>query len=307
MPSIKPKRLKAGDTLSVVTPASPISKESLEKGLKHFTDAGFKVKVSPNVLVAEDYLAGPDELRATELMAAFEDPETDAVLCTRGGYGCARIMSLIDLDRIIASKKQLIGFSDITTLHVALNNRGFATIHAPMALTLSYDRVPHVYDSIFGLMQGSAEFPSEAEPGTTVVGGVAEGELVGGCMILICDTLGTPYEIDTKGKILVLEDVDEVPHRVDAMMTHLLNSGKLQQSAGVLVGEMTRSDEKFDAGIGARPWREIVSERLIRAGVPSIIDFPFGHHPKMLSLALGVRARMDADAGTLEYLEAPCD
>ena len=125
-------------------------------------------------------------------------------------------------------------------------------------------------------------------------------------MCLLTDSIGTPWGLQTEGKLLVIEDVDESPHRVDAMLTHLVNSGLAEQAAGFVIGEMTRTDERADKDIGARPWREIVQDRLAPLGKPTIIDFPFGHAKNMLSLPLGVRARLDADAGRLHYVESLC-
>src|SRR5205823_1528819 len=129
----------------------------------------------------------------------------------------------------------------------------------------------------------------------------AEGVVTGGCLCLITDSIGTPESIDTEGKIIVIEDVDEAPHRVDAMFTHLLNAGLLQKAAGLAIGEMTRTDEHADPKIGPTPWRDIVLDRVTSLGIPTVISFPFGHMKNMLSVPFGIRARLDADAGTLTY------
>jgi muramoyltetrapeptide carboxypeptidase len=126
-------------------------------------------------------------------------------------------------------------------------------------------------------------------------------------MCLLTDSIGTPEELDTDGKILVIEDVDEQPHRIDAMFTHLVNSGLAAKSAGFVIGQMTRTDEHVDEAIGGRPWRDIITERLAPLGKPMIFDFPFGHMKGMLTIALGLMARLDADAGTLTFLEPLCE
>jgi len=176
-----------------------------------------------------------------------------------------------------------------------------------MALSLSVPREPYVIASFLGVLQGHDPIPAEAPRATTLVGGVAEGDVTGGCLCLLCDSLATPDSLDASGKILLIEDVDENPHRVDAMLTHLLNADVLPRTAGIVVGEMSNTDERHDATIGGRPWREIVTERIAPLGIPAVIDYPFGHRKEMLSLPLGVRARLDADAGTLTYLESPTD
>ena len=130
--------------------------------------------------------------------------------------------------------------------------------------------------------------------------------MTGGCLCLLCDSLQTPDVLEAKGKILLIEDVDENPHRIDAMLTHLLNANLIQQAAGIVVGEMTNTDDKEDATIGKRPWKEIVDEKFGSLDIPTITGYPFGHQKNMLTLPLGIAARLDADAGTLTYLESPC-
>lgn len=303
---IKPRALRPGDTIGIVSPASGIDEERLTKGLDLIRARGFKTKLYPHVLDQHYYLAGKDEDRAKDLMDAMLDPETQAVACARGGYGCARLFPHLDLDKMAASGKMLMGFSDITTLHLALNQRGLVTFHTPMPLTLAYDREPWVYESFFSLIQGDASLPQGAKKAETLVPGTAEGEVTGGCLCLLCDSIGTPNSLETQGKILVIEDVDENPHRIDAMFTHLLNAGLLQACAGICIGEMTNTDSKEDPTMGGMPWREIVADRVQSLGIPTVINFPFGHMKTMLSLPLGIRARLDADAGTLTYLESPC-
>jgi muramoyltetrapeptide carboxypeptidase len=157
------------------------------------------------------------------------------------------------------------------------------------------------------VLKGCDPIPPEAPKGQTLTGGQAEGVVVGGCLCLICDSIGTPNAIDADGRILIIEDVDEAPHRVDAMLTHLLNANVIQKATGIVIGEMTCTDEKADEGIGGKPWLEIVTERLASLQIPTILNFPFGHNKNMLSLPLGVRAKLDADAGSLNYVETHCE
>lgn len=302
----KPKALKPGDTLGIVSPASGLTQPQLEKGLKYLHDQGYKTKIFPHALDLDGFLAGKDEDRAQDLMRAFLDPSVDAIFCSRGGYGCSRILKYLDFEVILDHPKMLIGFSDLTVLHAALIRRGLPTLHAPMALTLNTPRQPWVYDSLFEAMKGNNPIIESAPKGKTLVPGKATGQLVGGCLILIADLIGTSEQIDMAGKIVLIEDVDEMPHRIDAKLTHLINANHLQGAAGILIGEMTRTDERTDKAIGGKPWREIVKERLAPLAIPTIIDFPCGHAPQMLSLPLGLQVTMDADAGTLTYLESLC-
>ena len=207
---------------------------------------------------------------------------------------------------IAASGKMFLGYSDITTLHIALNRRGMPTVYAPMALTLSKHRNPWVIESFTEVFRGNLKTPCDAPTGETIVPGTVEGVVTGGCLILMADSIGTDEAIDATGKIVLIEDVDEAPHRVDAMLTHLLNAHILQNSAGIVVAEMTRSEERADESIGTKPWDNIVIERLKPLRKPMIINYPFGHMPNMLTLPLGIKAILNADAGTLTYTEALC-
>jgi muramoyltetrapeptide carboxypeptidase len=296
-----PPPLRPGDRIEVVSPSSPILKEKTERATSMLEAEGYRVTWGKHVFDRSDYLAGTDADRAADLMAAFQNPEVKAVYCSRGGYGCARLFPHLDLDAVAASGKMFLGFSDITTLHLALNRRGLVTYHAPMMLSFSREREGWVTESFLSALRGENPVPDSAAQGTCVVPGIARGEVTGGCLCLLADSLATPDSLDTRGKLVLIEDVDENPHRVDAMLTHLINSGHAQQAAGFIVGEMTGTDEREDASIGGRPWREIVRERLGPLGKPLVIDFPFGHCSNMLTLPLLLVATLDAGQGTLHY------
>lgn len=303
----KPQALKPGDEVRIVTPASPLKPEQTKTGIELLKSWGLKVTLAPHVYERDGYLAGSDEIRAKDLMEAFADPNVKAVFCSRGGYGCARLMPLLDLEAIMASGKLFCGFSDVTTLHLALNQAGFPTLHCPMLITLSTPRVDWVYESLKKGLFGEDPFDVPHLSSETLNPGAAEGVLVGGCTILISDSLATPYALETEGRILVLEGVDEDPHRVDARLTQLRNSGLLERAAGLVIGEMSGADDRRDENIGAWPWRRIVEDRVKGLDVPAIVNFPFGHMKTMLSMPLGIRARLDADKGTLTLLESLCD
>jgi muramoyltetrapeptide carboxypeptidase len=306
MSVLKPRALLPGDTVMMVTPASPVESEQLIAATKLLEGAGYKVIIAPHALDKGDYLAGSDETRAADFTAAFEDSSIQAVLCTRGGYGCARLMPLLDFDRLAKFPKMLLGFSDITTLHLAFNRRGMATYHSPMPLTLSYERQPWVYESFLKCLRGDDPFEVPAPSAKTLTPGKATGRTIGGCLCLLTDSIGTPDPLETAGKILLIEDVDEAPHRLDAMLTHLRNTGLLQAAAGIVLGEMTRSEERIEKSIGGSPWQDIVMDRIGDLGIPAVYDFPFGHMKTMLTVPLGIKCELDADQGTLKLLESPC-
>jgi muramoyltetrapeptide carboxypeptidase len=302
----KPRALKPGSRIRIVSPASPAKEEKLGPMTELLEKEGYIIERSQHVLADDFHLAGTDQQRAEDLMSAFKDPSVNAVLCSRGGYGCARLFPYLDLNVMASAGKLFVGFSDITTLHLALNRRGLPTVYAPMAISFTVEREPWVHESFKRALRGDIETPANTPPGETMTKGTAEGEVTGGCLCLMTDSLATPDTIDCAGKIVLIEDVDEHPHRIDAMLTHLINAGQIQKAAGIVVGEMTRTDDKPDESIGGKPWKAIVEERIRPLGIPAIVDYPFGHMSNMLSLPLGVRARLDADKGTLTYLESPC-
>lgn len=303
----KPRGLRAGDQIRVVSPASPLKPEQTATGIALLESAGYRVTLGRHVYDRDGYLAGRDADRAADLAEAFADQEVSAVFCSRGGYGCARLLPHLDLDALAASGKLFAGFSDVTTLHLALNRRGLATLHAPMLLSFNVERPDWVKASLLAALTGDASTPAEAPSGTCLVPGEAVGPVTGGCLCLLTDSLATPESLDATGKIVLIEDVDEQPHRVDAMLTHFLAAGTLEGAAGIVVGEMTRTDENVDPLIGEWPWRRIVKDRLEGLNLPTVIGYPFGHMSAMLSLPLGVEARLDASAGTLTYSEPWCE
>lgn len=302
----KPQSLRPGDVVRIVSPASPVEPLKVQKCVDLLQNNGYRVEVGRHAFDRHGYLAGSDENRARDLQAAFDDPTVSAVLCSRGGYGSSRILRHLDLDRIAASQKLFIGYSDATALHLALNRRGLPTLYAPMALTLAFERETWVYQSFLFALRGENTIVKRAPRGKCLVAGEAAGIVTGGCLCLLTDSIGTPDALDCRGKIVVVEDVDEAPHRVDAMLTHLVLSGSLETASGIVVGEMTRTDEHADPEIGRLPWEEIVADRLRPLGLPTILGFPFGHMRNMLSLPLGIAARMNAVAGTLTYEESLC-
>ncbi|AIE86144.1 S66 peptidase family protein [Fimbriimonas ginsengisoli] len=294
-----PRPIAPGATLGLVSPASPLPDGELEAGRAAVEAMGFRTKLMPHACDRHDSYAGTDSDRAADLHRAFDDPQVDGVLCTRGGYGCARLIPYLDLDRLAASDKPFIGFSDITTLHLALNRRGRVTLHGPMIYTFAKPRAEWVSTSFIEALAGRFKTPLEAPSGVTVRPGVARGELSGGCLTLLADSLGNRDAFVGRGKLVVLEDVGEQPHRVDAQLTHLLNAGAFDGVAGFVVGEFTETDEKRrDIDLD---WRTIVRERLDPLGVPMIFNYPIGHIDAMLTLPLGHPATLDANAGALSY------
>jgi muramoyltetrapeptide carboxypeptidase len=306
----KPKAVKPGSTFGIVAPASrPNKDEALPKGKAALEQLGFQVKVFPHV---HDwylgYLAGRDKDRAADLNAAFADPEVDAIMCIRGGYGCHRIVDLVDYDLIRKNPKIFIGYSDITALHIAMGKfSDLLTFHGPMltsefaggASDFTRDNFLRTVTSskAFGLLPSDPEAP---EP-VTIAGGKASGELTGGNMALITDLFGTKYEIDTEGKILLIEEIGDEPYQFDRVLTQLRLSGKASAAAGIVVGQCADCEHVEGRSGYSRSAKlvDVIRDRLGDVGVPVLYNVPFGHVHNIWTLPIGAKATLDADAQTL--------
>lgn len=307
MSRVKPRALRPGDTIGIVSPSSYKAYEALQSGLEKVKQRGYNLEFGEHAFDQRGYLAGEDHHRADDLNAMFARPDVQAILCTRGGYGASRILDLIDWDIIRANPKPLIGYSDITSLHLAfLRHTEMVVYYAPMIITLSREISPLAIANMFDILE-------KPEPlGTydtcegqvqTLVPGVVEGELTGGCLCLISAACGTPEQIHAQGKILALEDVDEAPYAVDRMLTQLKRCGVLEQAAGFVIGEITNWEKQVSDPSETLTIEQIWQDIIVPLGKPAIIGFPFGHVTHPLTLPLGVKVRLDATAGTLTLLE----
>ncbi len=312
---IKPERLRFGDAVGIVAPASaPTNAKSVDQYLTAFEKLGFKPRLAPNVRQRHGFLAGTDAERASDLMTMFCDREVKAIFCLRGGYGSARLLPLLDYHHIKKHPKIFVGFSDITSLHCAfVNHAKLVCFHGPMLNAGLGDDVPcdFLVKSLLRTIMEPAEAGSICEnyPDTTVSilqGGVASGQLVGGNLSVLCTTLGTPYQPRFKNKILFFEDIGEEPYRLDRMLTHLLNAGVLQQVAGVAVGiNHDCGDSKADTAKEFRQsMMDVLADRLTPLKVPVVVGLPFGHVPMNATLPLGVGATLDGEKGDLVSIEA---
>jgi len=297
-----------------VSPASGLWKRSeLERGISTLKSLGFRVTTGKYAYSTQHYLAGPDEARAKDFMDAFEDPSVDAVLCSQGGYGSARLYSHLDFQRIAANVKPFVGYSDITALHLMLQRLcGFVTFHGPGATGFERGFLTEYTKSAWlkALCStdplGSIRMADPIKEVLNLHTGTAEGPLVGGNLTLICASLGTPYEIDTRGAILFFEELDTEPWILDHLLTHLANAGKLKDAAGFVVGECQNCEpQKLDPGFFTqRSFEDILYEIFTGLGKPAIYGLPIGHGKDRATIPLGVSARLDAGAGTLTILES---
>lgn len=298
--------LRPGDTLAVVAPASPVEGESLEEGLAVLRQFGFQLRIGPGVLNGRGYLAGAsDQERADRLTEAFADPSIAGILCARGGYGAMRLLDRIDWNVLQRNPKFFGGFSDITALHLAMNRQGMITFHAPMVGAGLVE--PENAAMLYRVMTtaeplGRLPRPTAGSDLLTLVRGKAVGRLIGGNLTLISTSLGTPWEIDTKGKIVLLEEVHELPYGVDRLIVHLLLAGKLADAAGIIFGDsptcLNRPDDRPSLTL-----YEVIEDLLVPLGIPLIYGYPCGHSRYRWTLPLNALVALDADEQTLTIQE----
>ena len=300
-----PAPLRPGERVALLCASSAVPAERLEPAIAAVRAMGLEPVVYPTCYdgTRHGYFAGTDAQRARDLTDAFAAPDIRGVICIRGGYGAGRVLPMLDWDELARHPKPLFGYSDVTALHIALQQCcGLVTYHTPMPSTSWYTGLDsftegYLRRALFGGLTGMLDMGGQVR---ALVPGRAEGPLCGGNLSLVCDSLGTPWEIDTRGKLLFLEDVGEKTYRVDGMLTQLRNAGKLDDCAGVLLGYWT--DCPPEDPERTLTLDEIFAEVVLPAGKPVLAGLACGHSLPTMSLPLGAAARMDADAKTLEVL-----
>lgn len=296
----KPARLKPGGRIGVLAPAGCVDKGSLDSGMKALVAQGFEVELGAHVLAQNGYLAGAAEGRAKDLMEFFRRGDIDAVFCARGGFGSMQMLPYLNSE-VGKHPKIFAGYSDITILLNWLRQFcGMVTFHAPMvamdfARGLSEPSNSHLWNLL-----GGQTTTWRLDLGETVRPGKTQAEMMGGCLSLLVTTLGTPYEIDTRGKILFIEDVGEKPYRIERLLTHLKMAGKLDHVSGVLFGDFTNCE-----GEGARGLKQVIEDLFHDAAYPVATGMKAGHGQENLALPFGVPMKLDGNTATLELLESP--
>ena len=277
---IEPKPLKRGGTIAIVAPSGPLEAETVFKGEELLKEMGFDVIIAPSCFEKKGYLAGlSDRQRAEDIMMMFADEEVDAILCMRGGYGCNRIIPYLEHFKFEKYPKLFIGYSDITYLHIFFNQfHQLMTYHGPMLkdlLTKNQTTTQHFLETIMGEMS----FDMIDVPYYNRNLCPASGILVGGNLTIICSTLGTPYEIDTCGKILFIEEVNEPVYAIDRLLMQLKYSGKLDDAAGIILGDFNVYDKKETDKLLRRTFRSY--------NKPIAYNIPSGHCKPIITLPLG--------------------
>jgi muramoyltetrapeptide carboxypeptidase len=299
----------------VAPSAAPNEPERIRFAIDTIESLGFKVKPGAHLYDREGYLAGSDAARADDLNAMFADDGVDAIWCVRGGYGASRILPALDYALMQRKPKALIGYSDITALHVAIHRHaGLVTFHGPVAFRAftpySLGELKRVLWTGETPVRLGGPPPFERAEGrvdwenrvATLVPGTARGRLLGGNLCLMSHLCGTPYFPDLRGAILFLEDVEEAYYRIDRMLTQLWLSGALAGVAGVAFGKFTNCNSS-PFFLQNRPLDDILAERCRALGVPAVSGIMVGHIEDQTTLPVGCLAELDADAGTLTLLE----
>lgn len=297
---IKPRALPPGGTIAVVAPAGAVDLDCVEAGAGRFRDAGFGVRFRSDLGDRHRFLAGADRRRAGEFMEFVRDPEVHAIVCARGGYGSQRIIAGLDAKVVRTARKPLVGYSDITTLLLWQRRcAGLMGLHAPMLERGAQWRSGE-FEALVAALTGRDRIPEEWRGAKgSGKGDPVNGRLVGGSLTTVVASLGTPWEIQTRGAILLLEDVGERPYRLDRMLEQLRLAGKLEAIAGVGLGAFSDCDEPG----GALRADDILGDWLASLPAPWVQGLPFGHAPPNLPWPFGARAELDPARATLSIAE----
>ncbi|CEG57196.1 S66 peptidase family protein [Legionella fallonii] len=300
MPYICPSPLKIGSTIGLVAPSSPLLPGRLEAGVAYLQDKGFKVKLGAHLHDADRFLAGRDQDRAEDIMHFFVDRDVKAIVATGGGYGAQRLLPYLDYELIRANPKWVTGFSDTTALHLSLLKKSdlitcsgfvFGDLDSSnLALSIEQSLMACLADKAFQITQGQC-----------VHSGIAKGPLIGGNLETFMALMGTPYQPDFNGCVLLLEDVNAEPFQVDSRLSQLDLAGVFAQVSGVVFGQFSRCIAKFyperDGAID-----DVINEWSSRLLVPCLKEFPYGHTEERYVLPIGKEVQLNADKCTLTIL-----
>ncbi|SHG95229.1 S66 peptidase family protein [Flagellimonas flava] len=310
---ILPKRLKKGDTIGLIAPGYAVKPEVMKEMKDTLMDMGFIPFHTDRILGNHGYFSNTDEERATDLNTMFADPEIDAILCARGGYGCTRIMHMINYDTIKSNPKILVGFSDITALLNGIyKETGLITFHGPVGSTLNdaYSKEqlrktlqrPRQSQTIKNVVLEDPELLENPEyERYTITSGTATGKLVGGSLTLINALIGTPHEIDFTDAIVCIEDVEEAPYRMDRMLTQLIEGPTFKKARGIVFGVCAGCNSSSNPI--SFNLKEVLMDRIAPLNIPAAYGMSFGHVPGNFTFPIGINATWDADEMTIKLLE----
>lgn len=310
---IKPPRLKSGDKLAIVAPGSYITEKELQDSVKNLSELGFETIYSEKVLLQTGYFAGSDKDRADDLMQKFSDKSVKGIICARGGYGCARILSMLDYDLIRSNPKVLIGYSDVTALLYGIFQKsGLITFHGPVGTSSFNDYSVKNFKKILmnpkstSIFHNSKSGEDENIYGvTTIVKGRNKGRFIGGNLSIMVSLIGTEFDVDYFGKIIFIEEIDEEPYRIDRMLTQLIQTRKFDNAAGVMMGIFRKCEVKKESDLADKSFTlmEVIKDRLGSLKIPVVYGMSFGHVKDKFTIPFGAYAELDADKQKFTLLE----
>ncbi len=312
---IKANPLKAGSLVGIVAPATAVTDpEDIAKANEVIASFGLKSIYGKNVLKGSGYKTRSVEERVADLHEMFANPNVEAIMCVRGGYGSAGLLDKLDYQLLAANPKIFCGYSDITAMHLAIQKMtGLVTFHSPVLLS-AYTKFTE--DNLKSILFGSNKDnylinPEQrrgirnAFPIQTIKSGIAKGELIGGNLSIVTSLMGTEYEIETKGKILFFEDVDEPAYRIDRMLTQMKLAGKLDGLAGAIIGKCENCNSAGQGSLWDRSIGEVYDYFFADANYPVISGLMIGHTSEQLTIPMGIMAELDADNKKVKLLEKP--
>lgn len=313
---IKPKRLKKGDTIGIIAPATAVPSPDDQKRAVEILDLlGLCYKFASSLVKGSNYKSRTISERIDDLIAMFEDPNIQGIFCIRGGYGSSQIIDKIDYSIIQKNPKVFVGYSDITALHIAINKfANLVTYHSPVLISTFTEYTFNSFkQTIFAEVQKPIiENPKlkfgvrNAFPFRTICPGKSEGRVIGGNLSIVCSLLGTDFEYDFNDSLLLIEDVGEEPYRIDRMLNHLRLAGKLKLVNGIIFARcddcVSKDNQVWDFSLG-----EVLDNYFKPLQVPSFYGLAFGHTDEQATIPIGLRAKMDSDYGVLEYIENVID
>lgn len=300
-----PKPLKKGNTIGLIAPAGPLRDIKIEEIKYELNRLGYKIKIGKSCYLSyKGYLSGRDEDRALDLERMFLDKDVDAIICIRGGYGCTRILDLIDFDIIRDNPKIFVGFSDVTAIHISINQLSdLATYHGIMAASIKkWDNF--TYNSLIKSLNFQEELIIENPYNKklkSLYEGCCKGVITGGNLSIIVSTLGTKYEIDTRNKILFIEEVGEYTYKVDKMLNHLQMAGKFNDCNGIIFGEFTNCKKSFQ---NDEDILNILKEIAVKNKKPTIYNLKSGHCIPMVTIPLNINCHLDCNENKIKIIKA---
>ena len=301
---VYPDKIKEGATIGLVSTSSPITAEREEQCVKAIEEMGFKVKKAPNITASKGgYMAGEESLRGEILNSMFADKDVDAIFCIRGGDGANRIIDYLDLDVIRDNRKPFVGYSDVSSLHLLFNQKcDMVTFHGPMVSSNIVDNfTPEVKEAFFAAINADAEYIYKAPAGHELKvarEGKAEGVMTGGNLTVICASLGTPYDMDTDGKILFIEEVGEHVGNLDRHVYQLRNAGKFDNIKGIVLGQFTDCREDVPGYDMTRITLDAIGDK----DIPVIYNIQSGHDNPMINIPLGAMTCIDTSKKELRFM-----